>query len=102
MPSPGLVTAYAAPQGTNVRFDTLLFDGYKVAPFYDSLIGKLIVWAPNRDAAIAALQVALGDLKVEGIHTTASLHRALAADAEVRRGDFHTAWLEEWMTAGRM
>jgi len=102
MPSPGLVTAYAAPQGANTRFDTLLFEGYRVAPFYDSLIGKLIVWAPDRHEAISALQAALGDLKVEGIHTTAPLHRALAADAEVRRGDFHTAWLEGWISPAKL
>ncbi|MCB1444229.1 MAG: acetyl-CoA carboxylase biotin carboxylase subunit, partial [Rhizobiaceae bacterium] len=101
MPSPGLVAVYAPPQGTNVRFDTLLFEGYRVAPYYDSLVGKLIVWAEDRAAAIAALQAALGDLKVEGISTTASLHQALARDSDVGEGAFHTAWLEGWVASGK-
>jgi acetyl-CoA carboxylase biotin carboxylase subunit len=100
MPSPGLVTGYAAPKGAAVRFDTLLFEGYRIAPYYDSLIGKLIVSADDRAAAIGALANALCDLKVEGIHTTVPLHKALANDPEVRAGAFHTAWLEDWMTAG--
>ena len=83
-----------------MRFDTLLFEGYRIAPYYDSLIGKLIVSADDRATAIGALANALCDLKVEGIHTTVPLHKALANDPEVRAGAFHTAWLEDWMTAG--
>ena len=100
LPSPGLVTGYAAPEGAAVRFDTLLFEGYRIAPYYDSLIRKLIVSADDRATAIGALANALCDLKVEGIHTTVPLHKALANDPEVRAGAFHTAWLEDWMTAG--
>ncbi|MGY3353577.1 acetyl-CoA carboxylase biotin carboxylase subunit [Bradyrhizobium sp. GM0.4] len=99
MPSPGLVATYRPPEGENVRFDTLLFEGYRVEPYYDSLVGKLIVWAPDRPAAIVVLQNALNDLKVEGIHTTVPLHRALATNVEVGKGLFHTAWLESWMAA---
>ncbi len=102
MPSPGLVTGYAAPEGADVRFDTLLYEGYRIAPYYDSLVGKLIVWAPGRAAAIAALRTALAGLKVEGVHTTVPLHQALAADPEVGEGMFHTAWLEGWMAAGKL
>jgi acetyl-CoA carboxylase, biotin carboxylase subunit len=97
MPSPGLVSGYAAPQGENVRFDTLLFKGYRIAPFYDSLIGKLIVWGGDRPEALGRLKAALTELRVEGIHTTVPLHQALVDDAEVGRGDFHTSWLEAWM-----
>ncbi|MGL9623117.1 acetyl-CoA carboxylase biotin carboxylase subunit [Bradyrhizobium sp. U531] len=99
MPSPGLVTTYSSPEGDNIRFDTLLFEGYRIVPYYDSLVGKLIVWAPDRRAAIVTLQTALNSLKVEGIHTTVPLHRALATDIEVGEGAFHTAWLESWMAA---
>ncbi len=102
MPSPGLVTGYAAPEGADVRFDTLLYEGYRIAPYYDSLVGKLIVWAPDRAAAITALRTALSGLKVEGVHTTVPLHQALAADPEVGEGMFHTAWLEGWMAAGKL
>ncbi|MBO0661425.1 acetyl-CoA carboxylase biotin carboxylase subunit [Jiella sp. MQZ9-1] len=100
MPSPGLITGYAAPAGDAVRFDTLLYDGYQIAPYYDSLVGKLIVAANDRASAIDALTSALDTLKIEGIHTTVPLHKALASNPEVRNGRFHTAWLEGWMGAG--
>jgi len=100
MPSPGLVSAYAAPEGEHVRFDTLLYEGYRIAPFYDSLIGKLIAWGADRSEAIERLKAALAELQVEGIHTTVPLHRALAVDADVAQGEFHTAWLEAWMPTG--
>ncbi|PDT64505.1 acetyl-CoA carboxylase biotin carboxylase subunit [Bradyrhizobium ottawaense] len=102
MPSPGLVATYSPPEGDNIRFDTLLFEGYRIVPYYDSLVGKLIVWARDRRAAIVTLQTALNSLKVEGIHTTVPLHKALARDNDVGEGAFHTAWLESWMTAGAL
>jgi acetyl-CoA carboxylase biotin carboxylase subunit len=99
MPAPGVITALAVPGGMGVRFDTMLYQGYSVPPFYDSLLGKLIVWDMTRNAAIRRLERALGELKVEGVPTTAALHLALAADPQVRAGDVHTRWLEDWLGA---
>ncbi|MBO0903356.1 acetyl-CoA carboxylase biotin carboxylase subunit [Jiella sonneratiae] len=96
-PHPGTVEKLAVPGGMGVRFDTMLYPGYQVPPFYDSLLGKLIVHAESREAAIARLSRALGELEVGGLPTTAPLHRALACAGEVLRGDFHTGWLEEWL-----
>ena len=97
MPAPGTVTALAIPGGPGTRFDTMLYQGYQVPPFYDSLLGKLIVWDNSRDAAINRMIRALHELRVEGLATTKPLHLALAADAEVRAGAFHTRWLEPWL-----
>jgi acetyl-CoA carboxylase biotin carboxylase subunit len=97
-PSPGAVTALHVPGGMGTRFDSLLYAGYVVSPFYDSLLGKLIVWDENRAMALRRLGRALGELKVEGISTTAPLHRRLVEDPEVRAGAFHTRWLEQWLT----
>ncbi|MDB5516663.1 MAG: accC 2, partial [Tardiphaga sp.] len=99
MPAPGVITALAVPGGMGVRFDTMLYQGYSVPPFYDSLLGKLIVWDMTRNAAIRRLERALGELKVEGVPTTAALHLALAADPQVRAGEVHTRWLEDWLGA---
>jgi acetyl-CoA carboxylase biotin carboxylase subunit len=98
-PSPGKVTAFSAPGGPGVRFDTLLYTGCMVSPFYDSLLGKLVVWDETREAALARMTRALSELTVEGIKTTAPLHARLATDAAVRQGAFHTRWLEEWLSA---
>jgi acetyl-CoA carboxylase biotin carboxylase subunit len=91
------VVGYRAPGGVGTRFDTLLFQGCQVSPFYDSLLGKLIVWDESRDAALARMRRALMELVVEGIATTAPLHQDLAEDEAVRRGEFHTRWLEDWL-----
>jgi acetyl-CoA carboxylase, biotin carboxylase subunit len=99
LPAPGAISALATPGGMGVRFDTMLFAGYVVPPFYDSLLGKLIVWDVTREAAIKRLVRALGELKVEGVPTTATLHLALATDPDVRAGHFHTRWLESWLEA---
>ncbi|GGD29570.1 acetyl-CoA carboxylase biotin carboxylase subunit [Aureimonas glaciei] len=98
-PAPGTVTALEIPGGMGVRFDTMLYAGYAVPPFYDSLLGKLVVHDETRDAAITRMARALGELTVEGLPTTTPLHLALAADPDVRAGNFHTRWLEEWLTA---
>jgi acetyl-CoA carboxylase, biotin carboxylase subunit len=98
-PSPGQVTALAVPEGEGIRFDTLLYESYVVPPFYDSLLGKLVVWGETRAAARKRLAAALAALRVEGIHTTLPLHRALAADPEVAALRFHTRWLETWLAS---
>ncbi|MES2666617.1 MAG: acetyl-CoA carboxylase biotin carboxylase subunit [Pseudomonadota bacterium] len=96
-PGPGTVTTLTVPGGAGVRFDTMLYQGYTVPPFYDSLLGKLIVWDEDRPSAIARMARALDELQVEGLPTTKPLHQALARDAGVLAGDFHTRWLEPWL-----
>jgi acetyl-CoA carboxylase biotin carboxylase subunit len=99
MPAPGAVTALRWPGGPGVRFDTMLYPGYVVPPFYDSLVGKLIVWDETRAGALARLAGALAELKVGGIRTTLPLHVALVRDPDVVAGRFHTRWLESWLAA---
>ncbi|MFO1038498.1 MAG: acetyl-CoA carboxylase biotin carboxylase subunit [Geminicoccaceae bacterium] len=96
-PCPGTVSGLRTPGGHGVRFDTLLFPGCKIPPFYDSLLGKLIVWDEDRDRALARLAAALRELQIDGVRTTVPLHRALATDTEVALGAFHTRWLERWL-----
>jgi acetyl-CoA carboxylase biotin carboxylase subunit len=96
-PSPGLVTSLTLPEGEGIRFDTMLYQGYEVPPFYDSLLGKLIVWDETRAAACERLKGALSALQVGGISTTIPLHRALAADPDVAALRIHTRWLEAWL-----
>lgn len=102
MPWPGKVGAMIFPEGEGIRFDHFLYEGYQIPPFYDSLLGKLIVHAPTRAEAIAKLASALAGLNLEGLKTTAPLHLALAADREVQAGTFHTQWLEPWLEAGNL
>jgi acetyl-CoA carboxylase biotin carboxylase subunit len=75
----------------------MLFPGYTIPPFYDSLIGKLIVWDEDRASAIVRLSRALAELEISGLKTTRPLHQALARDEDVRAGEFHTGWLESWL-----
>ena len=100
MPAPGRVTKFAMPEGSGVRFDTLLYEGYVIPPFYDSLLGKLIVGGETRPAALARLRSALGALTIEGVPTTRDLHLALLDDESVKNGAVHTRWLEGWLAAG--
>jgi acetyl-CoA carboxylase biotin carboxylase subunit len=97
MPAPGTVTELRVPGGNGVRFDTLLYQGYTIPPFYDSLLGKLIVWDEDRPSAIARLIRALQELEIGGVKTTRPLHLALAADPAVAAAQFHTRWLEGWL-----
>ncbi|MGY8677731.1 acetyl-CoA carboxylase biotin carboxylase subunit [Bradyrhizobium sp. UFLA05-153] len=96
-PNPGTVSALGVPGGDGVRFDSMLYQGYTVPPFYDSLLAKLIVHDKDRASAIRKLERALAELNVEGLATTKSLHQALTRDADVQAGRFHTAWLEPWL-----
>ena len=93
-PFPGKVETLMTPGGNGVRFDTMLFAGYQIPPFYDSLLGKLIVWDDTRDRALARLTRALRELEIGGCKTTKPLHLALAEDPEVRAATYDTRWLE--------
>ena len=99
MPAPGTVTSLRVPGGPGTRFDTMLYQGYQVPPFYDSLLGKLIVWDETRVAAIARMRRALDELEVGGLATTKPLHQLLVRDESVARAEFHTRWLEPWLEA---
>ncbi|WP_370688174.1 acetyl-CoA carboxylase biotin carboxylase subunit [Flavimaribacter sediminis] len=97
MPFPGVVGELLAPDGPGVRFDHMLYPGYAVPPFYDSLLGKLIVWAEDRDKALLRLKRALGELQVDGLATTKPLFEALLESEDLRAGKVHTRWLEPWL-----
>jgi len=97
MPAPGTIEYLNVPGGPGTRFDTMLFAGYQVPPFYDSLLGKLIVWDETRERAIGRMSRALDELEVKGLATTKPLHQLLATDPQVLASDVHTRWLEPWL-----
>ncbi len=97
MPTPGLVTAYHAPGGLGVRVDSALYAGYRVPPYYDSMIAKLIVHAPTRPEAIARMRRALDEFAVLGIKTTIPLHQRIMADPQFQAGDYTIHWLERFV-----
>jgi len=93
-PRAGTITACRAPAGPGVRWDSHLFAGYEVPPYYDSLLGKLVVWAPDRPTAIARARAALAELHIEGIATSAAFHRALLDHPTFIEGRFTTNLLD--------
>lgn len=93
-PSPGLVTNFLAPGGFGVRFDTCLYQGYRIPPYYDSLVGKLIVWGENRVSAIERMQRALNELVIEGIKTTIPFHLTVLQNAFYRKGEVYTNFIQ--------
>ncbi|WP_294275445.1 acetyl-CoA carboxylase biotin carboxylase subunit [uncultured Sphingomonas sp.] len=96
-PSPGTVKMYHAPGGMHVRVDSGLYQGYKVPPYYDSMIAKLIVYGTTREGALRRLRRALEEFVIEGMKTTIPLHQALLDDPEFQKGDYTIKWLEEWL-----
>jgi acetyl-CoA carboxylase biotin carboxylase subunit len=94
-PSPGRIETVALPGGPGVRVDTAIYPGYTVPPFYDSLIAKLLVWAPTREQALRRGRRALEEFRIEGVETTIPLHLRLVDDEHVLAGDFHTGYLEQ-------
>ena len=98
-PSPGRVAALTLPAGPGVRVDTMLYPGYAVPPYYDSLLAKIIVHAETRDLALARLRRALDEFAIEGIVTTAALHKRLARLTEVQAARFDTGFLERLLAA---
>ncbi|MBD3625052.1 MAG: acetyl-CoA carboxylase biotin carboxylase subunit [Rhodobacteraceae bacterium] len=96
-PSPGRINAYHAPGGLGVRMDSALYQGYSIPPYYDSLIGKLIVQAKDRPAALARLRRALGELIVDGVETTTPLFYDLLDQADIQTGNYTIHWLEKFL-----
>jgi acetyl-CoA carboxylase biotin carboxylase subunit len=96
MPSPGEIKNLILPGGPGVRVDTHIFNQYEISPFYDSLIGKLVVWAKNRDMAIKRMQRALSEFQIEGIKVTVPFHQRVFQDEDFIRGDIDTHFLEKF------
>lgn len=97
-PSPGTIQNLQLPGGPGVRFDSMLYQGYVIPPYYDSMLAKLIVWDESRERALSRIRRALDELHIGGIAHTQSLHQALLADADVCAGRYHTRFLEQWLS----
>ncbi|CAK0758492.1 biotin carboxylase [Gammaproteobacteria bacterium] len=97
IPSPGIVTMYHAPGGPGIRVDSHLYTGYRVPPYYDSLIGKLIAHGEDRPRAIARMRNALAEIVVEGIKTNISLHQIILADINFEHGGTNIHYLEKML-----
>jgi len=98
-PSPGLITRWQPPGGPGVRLDTHVVAGYRVPPFYDSLVAKLLVWQPTRSEALACMRRALAEFVVEGIATTIPLHREMMANEDFAAGRVDTTFIERTLLA---
>src|SRR6056297_1604599 len=96
-PRPGRITQFHTPGGLGVRMDSALYDGYTIPPYYDSLIGKLIVHGRDRNAALNRLNRALGELIVDGVDTTVPLFHALLQEPDIQTGNYNIHWLENWL-----
>lgn len=96
-PSPGRITGYHAPGGPGVRVDSAVHEGAMVQPYYDSLVSKLIVYAPDREAAIRKLLGAMNEYVVEGIRTSLPLQKLLLSDPAFQEVRFHTRYIDEWL-----
>ncbi len=96
-PSPGEITYLHAPGGPGVRFDSAVYTGYRIPPYYDSMVGKLIVLGDDRDHCIRRLKRCLTEMALNGVETTIPLFRELIETPEFLAGDYHIHWLEEWL-----
>ncbi|HTI66552.1 MAG TPA: acetyl-CoA carboxylase biotin carboxylase subunit [Caulobacteraceae bacterium] len=96
-PSPGTVTDFHAPGGLGVRLDSAIYDGYVIPPYYDSLIGKLIVHGRDRDEALSRMVRCLGEMVVGGVDTTIPLFQDLLVDPDIVAGKYDIHWLERWI-----
>ncbi|MBV9330717.1 MAG: acetyl-CoA carboxylase biotin carboxylase subunit, partial [Alphaproteobacteria bacterium] len=96
-PSPGTITQFHTPGGLGVRFDSSMYTGYSIPPYYDSLAGKLIVHGRNRNESLMRLRRALDELVVSGIETTIPLFQKLVREHDILDGDYHIHWLEKYL-----
>src|SRR5438477_184620 len=101
-PSPGKIVHYHPPGGLGVRVDSAVYHGYSIPPYYDSLVGKLIVHGKTRGECLMRLKRALDEFVVDGIETTLPLFRALVRGKDIIDGDYHIRWLEEFLARGGM
>jgi acetyl-CoA carboxylase biotin carboxylase subunit len=97
VPSPGTLTYFHTPGGLGVRVDSGAYQGYKIPPYYDSMIGKLIVHGRNRDECIRRLRRALDEFVVDGIKTTLPLFQDLLQNEDILKGDYDIHWLEKYL-----
>ncbi|MCC6890797.1 MAG: acetyl-CoA carboxylase biotin carboxylase subunit [Hyphomicrobiales bacterium] len=100
-PSPGRILAYHPPGGLGVRVDSAVYHGYSIPPFYDSLVGKLIVHGKSRGECLMRLRRALDEFVVDGVETTLPLFRQLVREKDIIDGDYHIHWLEEYLASSR-
>ena len=100
-PSPGTITQFHTPGGLGVRFDSAIYAGYRISPYYDSLAGKLIVHARNRNECLLRLRRALDELVVGGIETTIPLFQQLVRDKDIIDGEYNIHWLEQWLAKNK-
>ncbi len=99
MPEPGVIQRFTPPLGGGVRFDGFIYPGFAIPPYYDSLLGKLIVWDQDRPSAIRRMARALNELVIDGVVSTQPLFQRLCEAPDVIQGRVHTAWLEPWLAA---
>lgn len=100
-PQPGRISGYLPPGGPGVRMDSHVYTDYEIPPYYDSLIGKLIVWAPNRDAAIRRMKRALRECAITGVATTLSFHQKILETPAFLNGDVYTNFVEQMMATAK-
>jgi acetyl-CoA carboxylase, biotin carboxylase subunit len=98
-PSPGTIKSWHAAGGMHVRVDSGLYAGYKIPPYYDSMIGKLIVYGRTRESCMMRMRRALEEMVVDGVKTNIPLHQALLAQPDVINGDYTIKWLEDWLAS---
>jgi acetyl-CoA carboxylase biotin carboxylase subunit len=96
-PSPGKILQYHPPGGLGVRIDSAVYQGYVIPPYYDSLVGKLIVQGKTRGECLMRLRRALDEMVVDGVETTLPLFRALVREPDIIDGDYHIHWLEQYL-----
>jgi len=97
VPSPGRIAYFYPPGGLGVRVDSAAYHGYVIPPFYDSLIGKLIVHGRTRTEALMRLRRALDEFIIDGVETTLPLFRALVRNTDIQNGQYDIHWLEEFL-----
>ena len=97
-PSPGNIKEFHSPGGIGIRMDSAIYNGFKVPPYYDSLIGKLIVHADSRSMALGRLSRALDELIIDGVYTTVDLFKDILDQADFKNGDYDIHWLEQWLS----
>lgn len=99
VPSPGLVDYYHPAGGMHVRVDSGLYAGYRIPPYYDSMVAKLITYGRTRESCMMRMRRALEEMVIQGVNTNIPLHQALLRDPDVINGDYTIKWLEEWLAA---